>query len=152
MAAAGALLVAGLTSACGPREPRTDAERLARGREIIERMSTKLGSAQAFSVTTHEVRDQVKMSGEEQHVTITRETVVRRPDRIYFKTSGDAQNELWYDGVGMTFVMHNDKIYGQARMPETIDKVLDAMHERYGVSAPISDFIYSSPAKALLTD
>jgi hypothetical protein len=37
-------------------------------------------------------------------------------------------------------------------MPETIDKVLDSIHERYGVSTPISDFIYSSTAKALLSN
>jgi Predicted periplasmic protein (DUF2092) len=48
-------------------------------------------------------------SGEAEHITFTRETVIRRPNRIYSKTSGDAQNELWYDGVGMTFVMHKDK-------------------------------------------
>jgi hypothetical protein len=152
MAAAGALLVAGLTGACGPLEPRTDAERLARGREIIERMSTKLGSAQTFSVTTREVRDRVKANGEEQQVTLTRETVVRRPDRLYSKTSGDVQNETWYDGVGLTLAIHKDKIFGQARMPETLDKTLDSIHERYGVSMPVADFIYTSPAKALLTD
>ena len=67
-------------------------------------------------------------------------------------TTGDRQNETWYDGVGLTLVLHKDKVFGQARMPETLDKTLDAMHERYGVSTPLSDFIYSSPAKALITD
>jgi hypothetical protein len=37
-------------------------------------------------------------------------------------------------------------------MPETLDKTLDAMHERYGVATPLADFVYTSPAKALLTD
>ena len=67
-------------------------------------------------------------------------------------TTGDRQNETWYDGVGLTLVLHKDKVFGQARMPETLDKTLDAMHERYGVSTPLSDFIYSSPAKALIAD
>ena len=38
--------------ACQSTEPRTDAERLVRGREIIQRMSDKLGSTPAFTVTT----------------------------------------------------------------------------------------------------
>ena len=145
-------LSAGLVSACGPREPRTDAERLARGKEIIDRMSTKLGSAKAFTVSTREVRDQVKPSGEVQRVNLTRESALRRnPDRLHSKTAGDTQNEAWYDGVGLTLVMHKDKVFGQARMPETLDKTLDAMHERYGAAIPLADFMYTSPAKALIT-
>ena len=143
---------AGLSIACGSATPRNDAERLARGREIIERMSKTLGSAQAFSVTTTEVRDEVKAKGEVKHVTLTRETTVRRPDRLYSKVSGDRHNEVWYDGVGITLVMHADKVFGQARAPETLDKTLDALQERFGVSMPFADYLYSSPAKALLAE
>jgi hypothetical protein len=146
-------LSAGLVSACGEREPSTEAGRLARGKEIVDKMSARLGSAQAFSVDTREVRDQVKASGEVQRVNLTRETIVRRqPDRLYSKTAGDIQNEAWYDGVGLTLVMHKDKVFGQARMPETLDKTLDAMHERYGAAIPLADLVYTSPAKALITD
>jgi hypothetical protein len=59
------------TAAFGERAPQTDAERLARGREIV--------------------------------------------------------NRIWYDGVGLTVVMHDNKVFAQARMPETLDKTLDAM-------------------------
>lgn len=141
-----------LAASCGPREPATEAERLARGKEIIERMSTKLGSAQALSVTTREVRDELKLNGQPRTVTLTRETVVRRPNKAHFKTSGDVQNEGWYDGVGLTIAMHGEKVFGQARMPETLDKTLDSMQERYGVATPVADLLYSSPAKALLSN
>jgi hypothetical protein len=146
------LAVVCLTTACGPGEPRTDAERLARGREIVERMSAKLSSAPTFSVSTREARDQIKATGEVQRVTLTRETVMKRPNRLYFKTAGDVQNEGWYDGVGLTIAMHKEKVFAQARMPETLDKTLDSMHERYGVATPTGDFLYTSPAKALLSD
>ena len=46
--------------ACGSREPTTDAERLARGRELVQKMSTRLAAANAMSVTTSEVRDVVR--------------------------------------------------------------------------------------------
>jgi hypothetical protein len=141
-----------LAGACGPREPRTDAERLARGREIIERMSAKLGSAQSLSVSTTEAREEAKANGDPQAITLNRETVIRRPDRMYSKVSGSRETEIWYDGVGITVVMHNDKVFGQARSPETLDKTLDAVHDRYGVAAPLGDFLYTSPAKALLAD
>ena len=140
-----------LSGACGPREPSTDAERLARGREIIDRMSTKLGAAQALSVTAREAREIVKASGKPQTLTLERKLVMRRPDRLYIETSGDLRNEIWYDGIGLTLVLHKDKVFGQARMPETLDKALDAMHERYGVATPTADYLYSSASKALLS-
>src|SRR5262245_6562044 len=149
---AGIAIVSTAGIACGPAAPRADAERLARGREIIERMSTTLGAAKAFSVQTTEVRDEVRSKGVAARVKLTRETTVRRPDRLYSKVSGDRHNEVWYDGVGVTLVMHDDKVFGQARAPETLDRTLDAISERFGVSMPLADYVYSSPAKALLAD
>lgn len=147
-----AVAASAVAAGCRPHEPSTDAERLARGREIVRRMSDTIGAAGTFSVTTAEKRDEATPNGTVQHVTLTRETTIRRPDRLYSKVSGDRTNEVFYDGVGITLVMHNDKIYGQARAPETLDKMLDAINERYGLSTPVADFAYSSPAKALLSD
>src|SRR5215831_9007346 len=90
--AAAIVLATGLV-ACGERAPRTDAERLARGKEIVTRMSEKLGSATAFSVKTTEVRDQLRAGGKVQPVKFTRELIVRRPDRLYFKSTGDMESE-----------------------------------------------------------
>jgi hypothetical protein len=146
------LLVIAAGGACRSDEPRTDAQGLARGREIVQRMSDKLGSTSAFTVTTKEVRDELRPGGKTERVTLTRETTIRRPDRLYSKVSGDRQNEVWYDGVGITLVMHGEKVFGQARVPETLDKALDAIYERYGVAAPFADYVYSDSAKALLVD
>src|SRR5262249_34711538 len=62
------------------------------------------------------------------------------------------ESEGWYDGVGLTLVMHKDKVFAQARMPETLDRTLDAIQERYGITLPAADLLYSSPSKALLSD
>jgi hypothetical protein len=147
-----AILAASLAGACGRKEPQSEAERLARGREIIESMSSKLAAAQMITFSAHEVRDQLKSNGQVQRVTLVRQASMRRPDRWYVKTTGDNDTEVWYDGVGLTVVAHKDKVFAQAPMPKTLDKTLDAMHERYGVATPLADFAYSSPAKALLSD
>jgi hypothetical protein len=139
-------LVTGVACSSTPSDPA------ARGRQIVERMSAALASAKALSVTTREIRDRVKRDGSLQKIQVTRETVVRRPDRAYFRTTGVANLEGWYDGIGLTLVMHDHKVFGQARLPETLDRALDAIHERYDVPMPLSDFIYSNPAKALLAD
>jgi hypothetical protein len=139
-------------AACSERAPTTDAERLARGREIVNRMSERLASAKAFRVTTDEIRVEVVAHNQLQKTNLHRETVVSRPDRLYSKVTNERQREVWYDGVGLTVALHDQKVFAQARMPETLDKTLDAMHERYGVAIPMADFVYSAPSKALLSD
>jgi hypothetical protein len=141
-----------LSVQCAPGEPRTEAERSARGRELIDRMSRKLASASTFTVRTSERSERIRPGGRIQPVALTRETSVRRPDRIHFKTAGDMQVEAWYDGIGLTIAMHNEKVFGQAPMPETIDGVLDTLHERYGMATPLGDFLYSSAARALVAE
>jgi hypothetical protein len=125
---------------------------MARGKQVVQRMSDALSQAQTFSVTTHEVRDVVQGGGKVAHLTLDHKTTVRRPDRLYVETTGDRRNEAWYDGRGITVVAHGDKVFAQAPMPETIDRTIDALHERYGFYLPGSDMFYSKPAHALLTD
>jgi hypothetical protein len=138
--------------ACGTRDPQTDAEKMARGREIVGRMDAKLAAAKAFSVHTSESRTQIRSGGSSEEVKLARDLVVRRPDRLHFKAVGGQDAEAWYNGVGLTLALHKQKVFGQSRMPETLDRALDAIQERYGISLSIGDLLYSSPAKALLTD
>jgi hypothetical protein len=140
-------------SACSRRDAAaTNADPLAHGKQVVQRMSDALAAAPAFTVTTHEVRDAVHSDGSIKHLTLDHQVTVRRPDRLYVKTTGDRQTEAWYDGAGITVLSHADKVFGQAPMPETIDRTIDALHERYGFYVPGSDMYHSSPAHALLTD
>jgi hypothetical protein len=149
------VVAAALTSVGCSREtaPATPEARLQKGKEVIQRMSDTLEHAQAFSVTTHETREQPKIvGGQPEEMKLTRQTVMRRPDRLYFKTTGDNDNELFYDGAGITYVSHRDKVFAQAPMPETLDRTLDSMNERYGMAVPLADFLYANPAHALIAD
>jgi hypothetical protein len=48
--------------------------------------------------------------------------------------------------------VQQEKVFAQAPMPETIDRTLDALAERYDIPLPMGDLFYSSAEKALLTD
>ena len=138
--------------ACGSREPATDAERLARGRELVDQMSARLAAAAAVSATTTETRDIVRFSGKKETISQTAVYTVRRPDRFYSKMTGGRGLETWYNGKILTIAAHPDKVFAQAPMPETIDRTLDAIAERYDMALPMGDLFYSSAAKALLSD
>jgi hypothetical protein len=138
--------------ACGPREPTTDAERLARGRELVQQMSARLAGATELTATTTEERDVVRPSGQKDRVSLTGVYTVRRPDRFHTKMAGGKGLESWYDGKMLTVAVQQDKVFAQAPMPETIDRTLDALAERYDMPLPMGDVFYSSAEKALLSD
>ena len=145
-----AVVVAGL-SACTSREPATDAERLARGRELVQQMSTRLASAKIVRVTTTETRDVVSVGGRKATVAQTGEYVVERPNHFYAKMTGGRNLESWYNGKTLTIASHNEKVFAQAPMPDTIDRTLDALAERYDMPLPMGDLFYGSPEKALIS-
>jgi hypothetical protein len=141
-----------LFTACGPGEPRTDAERLARGKELVRQMSERLAAEKEITVTLQTVRDIVRKSGKKEPLSFMAEMTVRRPDRLHVTTKGPRQLEAWYDGRQLTIAGHADKVFAQAPMPETIDRTFDTLSERYGWAVPSNDLFYSSPEKALLSD
>jgi hypothetical protein len=143
---------AGGLVACGPREPATDAERLARGRELIQQMSARLASADTVSVTTTETRDVVRLSGKKESTSGTGVYTVRRPDHFYAKTTSGRGAEAWYNGKVLTIALNQDKVFAQAPMPDTINRTLDVLAERYDMPLPMGDLFYGPAEKALLSD
>ena len=137
--------------ACG-NGPVTDGERLARGKELVQQMSARLAAATAVTVTTSEVRDVVRASGQKEPMSQTGVYTMRRPDRFYAKNTGGRGLEAWYNGKTITIASHPEKVFAQAPMPETIDRTLDALSERYDMALPMGDLFYGSAAKALLSD
>jgi len=138
--------------ACGSREPATDADRLARGRELVHQMSERLAAADAISVSTAEMRDAVRRSGAKEQLSLTAVYTVRRPDRFHTRMTGGRGLESWYNGKTLTIASHPHKVFAQAPMPETIDRTLDALAERYDMALPMGDLLYGSAEQALLSD
>jgi hypothetical protein len=134
------------------QEPTTDAERLALGQVLVQQMSRRLAGATEMTVTTTEVRDVVRRSGTKDRMSLTGDYTLRRPDRFHTKLAGGKGLESWYDGKKLTVAVQEDKVFAQAPMPETIDRTLDALAERYDMALPLADLFYGSPAKALLSD
>src|SRR4051794_7237439 len=147
-----ALLAAVTLTTCGRSEPASDADRLARGRQLVQQMSTRLAAANAVTAATVETRDRVHPSGRKESLSQTGVYSMRRPDRFYTKMSGGLGLESWYNGKTVTIADHPEKVFAQAPMPDTIDRTLDALAERYDMALPLSDLFYTSPEKALLSD
>ena len=139
-------------AACGAREPASDADKLARGRELVQQMSAQLAAASAISVTTIETarpgpplrREGAAVADGGLHRAASQQFLRqddRRPRPRVLVQRKDADHRL---------APH--KVFAQAPMPDTIDLALDALAERYDMSLPMGDLFYSSAEKALLSD
>lgn len=129
-------------------EPATDAEKLERGKALVLAGTQKIAASKGFSFSVAEV---VEREGKPRAST-TSEVTLRRPDRLHIRTTGDRDREFWYDGRRATVAMHGDKIFAQAEMPDTLDRTLDAIIERYDMPIPLADALYSDPGQALFSE
>lgn len=155
--------VACLTAvSCGSREPgarpaaepgpATAEEKRARGETILKQMSEKLAAAQVLSVSTSEQNERVRRNGEKVKLNFNREVAMRRPDRLYFKATGDRDLEAFYDGKKVTLVSHKEKVFGEFPARPTIDETVDDISDRYDIPLPLGKLLTANPQSKLVSD
>jgi hypothetical protein len=124
---------------------------VAKAQSIVKKMSDKLSAAKSFSFSTKEVTDKIRRSGKKEKRNVTRNAIMKRPDKFWEKYGGETDWQIWYDGKFITAVSDSNKAFVQRAMPPTIDESMDVLSERLGMDLPISDFIYSSPYEAFMS-
>jgi hypothetical protein len=132
--------------------PPTTAEKRAQGDAILNQMSEKLRSTQALAFSTNETSDRVRRNNEKVKINFDRQVAARRPDRLWFKISGDPDLECFYDGKRVTLVTHKNKVFGQFKALPTLDETADLITSRYDIPLPIADLLASNPHAVLLSD
>ena len=142
---AGVALVT-LAACAGQRDPATPEERAARGDELLRKMSDTLTKAQAFSVAIAETHEKVARNGQKTPYTLTREIVVKRPDRFMSHATGSDNRNITatYDGKTGTAVGATQKVWASFPGGSNIDETLDLASERYDLRIAAADFLYSS--------
>ena len=135
-------------AACGGRpDPKTPEEAAARGDELLRKMGDTLKNAQALSVTITEAHEKVRRNGQKEPYTLTREIIVRRPDRLWAHTTGSDQRNIkaTYDGKTVTIVGDTQKVWATFPGGSTLDETLDIASDRFDLRIAAADFLYSSP-------
>lgn len=110
-----------------------------------------IANASAFSFSTDEVTERTSRDGTTRSIHSQRQITVRRPNRLWFKTSGDGGTEGFYDGSRLTLVFHGEKVFGIIPTPPTLDETVHVVSERYAIPLPIGDLITTDPHKSLIS-
>ena len=123
-------------------EPKAD--------ETLRRMSKTLAGAKSVRFRAHDMVDQVMENGQKLQFARTVTVVARRPGSVTATVKGDAEDmQFAYQDAKITIINHRDRCYAAHDVPPTIDAMFDFLAERYGVTAPLADLLFSDPYDAM---
>ncbi len=76
------------------------------------------------------------------------EVKVERPDKLRVDVKSEEKDRTSYlkDGI-FTMVDHKFGYYGQIKTPKEIDKALDYISNKYGITAPLAGLVYTKMGK-----
>ena len=142
-------LVAGRAS--GQEAPASAAPVQPKADEILRQMSKYLAGAKQFSFQADDMIDELLDSGQKIQFSSTRRIAVRRPDRVSADIVGDLVNErVRYDGSTLTVLDIQQNVHGSIQVPDNIDETLDYIAQRFGITMPLADLLFSDPYKAVI--
>jgi len=114
----------------------------------LKAMSQYLAGLKTYSFQVEEFVDDVQEDGQKLQVSNQRKLSVSRPDKVFGESEGDTSNsQFYYDGKTVTVFDRGHKTYAIEKVSDTIDAMLDELHEKYGIDQPLSDFLFSDPYK-----
>jgi hypothetical protein len=123
----------------------------ARADQLLRDMGEYLAAAEAFTFHAEIAFDDRLPSGQKLQYGASADVAVRRPDRLYAEYQGDLGGKrFWYDGQSIALLDTAHRVYSTAPVPATVDQALDHAIERYGLTIPLADLLYSDPYGALM--
>jgi hypothetical protein len=129
-----------------PQAPQIDPAAM----QHLTRMCDYLKALGAFTFRAEVNVDEVFKGGLTLQSSRTEDIAVRRPDQARADTIQDADiKSITYDGANFTVFHKNKNLYSTLAVPQSLDAALDAVLEKYGVSAPLAELIANNPCPAL---
>ena len=123
----------------------------AKADQIFQQMGVFLAKTKEFGFTAYKMTDFVMESGQKIQLSEVTQIVVSRPNKIRGHTKGDLNNErVWYNGKTVSVYNAEQNTYGQVKVPDNIDAMMDFIVEKYGVSLPLADLVFSDPYKTAM--
>ncbi len=123
----------------------------AQAQRLLQGMSDYLASAQEFSFHAEVSDDSVQTTGEKLEFGGAVKVAVRRPDRLRVNYDGDdGRRRIFFDGNTLTMYDLEANLFADSAVPSNLDAAMDQVFEKFGLSVPIADLVYSDPYSTLM--
>lgn len=138
---AAALLIPAALHA-GQRDPKALA--------ALQRMSTSLTGAKAFTVRMHSMLEAPIKTGQFVTLFSTGEIALQRPNKVRARLGGEAPRfDFYYDGTNVSAYAPGSKVYSTIKAPSTIDLMLPDLERETGIRLVTAPLLFSDPYKVL---
>ncbi len=129
------------SAVAGDQNTAIDPEALA----ILKKATDYLTGLKQFRLKGYKEEDAVQESGQKLQFASSFEVCLRRPDRMFIKRTDDdgTVKRFWYDGKTATTYDEEEKVYGQIKVPDTIDGMLDYLETVMEAPRPLADLLYN---------
>jgi len=123
-------------------DPKADA--------LLKQMSQALADAKSITFDVHNTADEVLPNGQVVQAARNQKVSLRRPDRCASFVIGD-RDEMKFAYDGKQVVMYNvqGKTWSAVDAPATVDETMDMLANKYGMTLPLVDLVFSDPYKDL---
>jgi hypothetical protein len=113
--------------------------------QLLRAACARLAAAKAFTCKA-EVWEDAVVLGHKVTTTKTMVAQVRRPDRVQLEIRSPKHSRgFWYDGQFLTLLDRVHNLFGSVAVPNTIDKLLDAASDKFGIILPLEDLLVNDP-------
>lgn len=117
--------------------------------ELLRSMATLLRSANAFTVHTEKIFDDVLEDGTKVQYAGASDLAMRRPDGLHVSYGDDiSAKEFWYDGRTFTLMDHLHNVYVTAPAAPTLPEAVKQLQSDYGVFLPLAALLHADPSGA----
>lgn len=131
-----ALTLALVASPSGARADATQAK------ELFKKMSDYLGSQEKFAIDFDTNLQIVTKDNQKLSLASSATLNMQRPDKLRVtRRGGFADVELVYDGKTVTFFDKEHGKYVQAEAPDTVDKLIETIRDKYKRPVPAADLL-----------
>ena len=118
---------------------------------ILRACSKYLAQAKGFCVKVEVWKDVVLPDGQKIQTTRTLDVQEQRPDQLHIEVRSPRDTRgFWYQNKTLTMLDRAMNHYGVMEVPETIDKTLDAVEDRFGIEIPLADVLVADPYRSLI--
>ena len=127
-------------------DPRAD--------EVLRATADAAGQRpRAFAFEAEERFDDIPSGQPRTLLTNVRRVAVQRPSRFAADAEGDTlSRSVWFDGQNVSVYDRAQNVWASIPAPGSIDTALDTLSDKYDVSVPLADLLYSDPYAVLTED
>lgn len=109
--------------------------------DSLDKLSETIGNLNSCSYTLNTF----KVQNDSTEIVNQSDIYMRGPDKMYIHIVGTKGDKgYWYNGTSFAYLLYENNEYDIIDAPDNILKVIDKLHNEYGIDFPAADFFYPS--------